>query len=251
MPSEWRAVLVFTWCIAVAAVDVTIVTGAGDVFASSCQSALWAWKQLSQEYAHSHLVNSVYTAPSYVPAGPVVSATEVITLCDRYHRAVGDASYVLSTSQTVGNQTVTAKVLGPYPTPMPCSIDTSDCANLYSSYSIAASSLLGHNTTVSAPPCATNGSNSIPFSSTQCSYGGIVGVRGSSVQLLYWPVRTVSDTDYICKSFSYSDRMQSPIILPGTPTGSGPNTFVTGSLTITSPTIALSYSGLSRIDGCG
>lgn len=256
MPAKWHVVLLFTWHIATAAADVTstqitMATGAGDVYASSCQSALWAWKQSSEQYGESHLVNSIYTTPSYVPAGPHVTATDIIKLCDGYNRAVGDASYVSSTSQTVGNQTITAKVLGPYPTPMPCSIGTSDCANLYSSYSIAASSLLGVNTTVSAPPCATNGSNSIPFSSTQCSYGGVVGVRGSSVQLLYWPVRTISDSDYFCKSYSYSDRMQSPMTLPGTPTGSGPNTFVTGSLTITSPTIALSYSGLSRIDGCG
>lgn len=42
------------------------------------------------------------------------------------------------------------------------------------------------------------------------------------------------------------------MVIPGTPTASGgPNTFVTGTLTITSPTVALSYGGLSRIDGCG
>lgn len=136
---------------------------------------------------------------------------------------------------------------------MPCSIDASDCANLYRSYSTVAASLIGVNTTVSAPPCVTNGSNSVPFSTTSCSYGGVVGVRGSAVRLLYWPVRTASSaySEYFCTQSRYSNALASPMTIAGTPTGSGPNTFVTGTLTITSPTVALSYAGLSRLDGCG
>lgn len=227
-------------------------TGSGSEYAQSCQSALWEWHKASATYGISHTVPSLVTAASYVPATPHVSASSVITLCDGYARAVGNASYI-KTQSSNDSTTYTVHGAAPYPTPAPCSISPSDCANLYSSYSKATAALVpGVNTTVSAPPCNTNGSHSIPFSTTSCSYGGVVGVRGASVQLLYWPVRTADNPEYFCSSHSpYGSSKPNPMTLTRTPTGSGPNTFVTGSLTITSPTIALSYSDLSRIDGCG
>lgn len=229
-------------------------TGSGDVFASSCQSALWAWQTSSSSFGLLHTTFALTTAPRYATGPPSVSASSVTVLCDGYSRAIGSAS-TISRSQT-GSSTYTAVgVLGPYPTPPPCSIDQNDCALLYSSYSTAASSLIGSNKTLLAPPCNTNGSDSITFSSTYCmgsGKNGVVGVRGTSVRLLYWPVRTSSadNSAYFCTQSEYS-LGASPLTIPATRTGSGPNTFVTGTLTITSPTIALSYSDLSRIDGCG
>ncbi|CZT22297.1 uncharacterized protein RCC_08166 [Ramularia collo-cygni] len=135
---------------------------------------------------------------------------------------------------------------------MPCTIGSSDCVNLYETYSALLSTALPGMTkglTFSAPPCATGANRTFSFSSARCDQG-YVGIRASSVQLLYWPVRTVENFDYFCNHHSITAPV-SPQTLPGTPTGSGPNTFVTGSLTITSPTIALSFSALSRYDDCG
>lgn len=225
-------------------------SGSGDAFASSCQSALWAWKESSSSYGISHTSYSLTTVPVFTATGPSVAASSVITLCDGYSRAVGSASYITPARNSL-LMTETLPVYASYTTTMPCSINPSDCANLYSSYSTLVSSLMGVNTTISAPPCATNGNNTVPFTSTSCSYGGVVGVKGSSVRLLYWPVRTADNSSYFCSQAKYSATAASPLTIPQSRTGSGPNTFVTGTLTITSPTVALSYGGLSRIDGCG
>lgn len=229
-------------------------TGSGDAYASSCQSALWAWQASSSAYGRANPTSILSTAPRYPTGAPSVSAESVTVLCDGYSRAVGSASFV-SLPQN-GSQTFTAPVYAPYPTPMPCRIEASDCVNLYRSYSSVVSTLIHDNSTVLAPPCATNGSQSIPFSTRLCKNGGLrvpVGVRGSSVQLLYWPVRTTEDSAYFCTQAAYSTGT-SPSVIPGTRTrpDSGPNTFVVDStLTITSPTIALSYGGISRVDRCG
>ena len=235
-------------------------SGSGPAYASSCQSALWNWKHSSESYGFSH---ESPTAVPYTIDWPVsvtynisdVSASRVITLCDGQPRAVGAASIAKSTrlATTETYYTTTIEVPGSYPTPMPCSIGPSDCANLWSTFASITKNIAYDNTDVPEPPCATSGTI-VPFVTDICSVlpneqGGDLPapwVVAQAARLLYWPVRTVNGTDYLC-----SRSTDLPQTVPGTRTGSGPNVFVTGNLTITSPTVGISFSGLSRIDGCG
>ncbi|KAG9943344.1 hypothetical protein KCU85_g8765, partial [Aureobasidium melanogenum] len=64
----------------------------------------------------------------------------------------------------------------------------------------------------------------------------------SSAQLLYWPVRTIDGSGNLCNS---------SVQTQGLPrTGDGPNTFVTGGVTITSPSVGIYMASVSRADGC-
>lgn len=95
--------------------------------------------------------------------------------------------------------------------------------------------------TAATSPQAFGGFNPSSLSCQQCT------IVAEAAQLLYWPVRTRPGSDNLCSgnvSFSAFE------VLTGTPTGSGPNTYVTQGVTITSPSVAISLTGISRKDGC-
>ncbi|KAF7191304.1 hypothetical protein HII31_07327 [Pseudocercospora fuligena] len=234
-----------------------LVTGSGSAFASSCQEALWEWKSASESYGSQRETLTTYTSSygtsynyTYTNYTGGVSATRSTTLCDGYPRVIGSGSYLKSSATTyIPSDFVTnTSVPGPYATPLPCSIGASDCANLWSSFNaFTSASLVDINGSRPEPPCATTGT-SYSFAEASCGNSATPannGIFASTVRLLYWPVRTVSNAS---SPFCLGDIPQT---MTGTRTGEGPNTFVTGSLTITSPMVALSYSALRRGDGCG
>lgn len=222
----------------------TIATGHGPSFASSCQTALWEWHQKSTDWYTIGSNSPVATSTYFQPAlAPVISATSLATLCDGHPRAVGAATELPDSIISTDIVTET-NVPTDFPTPIPCSIEPSDCVDLFAAYESLASTALytiATGQTISAPPCATDAGRSYSFSAATC-YEGDVGIRASKVQLLYWPIRTVENSDYFCNYHYYPD-IVTPKTLSGTPTGSGPNTFVTGSLTITSPVRSTSHVG--------
>jgi len=60
--------------------------------------------------------------------------------------------------------------------------------------------------------------------------------------MLFWPVVTVPGSGDLCNNTAKT--------ITATPTNP-PRSFVTDGITITSPTVGVSFGGLSRIDGCG
>ncbi|KAI5359952.1 hypothetical protein Slin15195_G118130 [Septoria linicola] len=213
----------------------------------------------NSEYQSTGTVDPAYTYTNF--SGPV-SATSLTTLCrDGYPRVIGDGSYLAISTTTVphGTYTVTTTAPRSFTTPMPCSINPSDCANLWRSFASATSvSLVFANTSFPEPPCALTGT-SVPFEAVACvntlGEGYSSGIIASSIELLYWPVRTASHfctrtTFDITAKVTVSGRDTFRPTIEVTPTGP-PATFVADGLTITSPTVALSFSALRRGDGCG
>lgn len=221
----------------------TVITGQGSSFAHSCEMAISDWYKASADWRKTNIVTSYWTATKQDSA-PAISATSLVTLCDGHPRAVGNATRLPQPILTVATSRLS--YTGEYPTAKPsCSISPSDCTALWSSFNAPASSTRGVRT---GPPCPTpafsySASSAAPvtgygYTGTCTRAGGPYGyIRASMAQLLYWPVRTVSNSDYFCNSLYNIDltNLSSPQTLTGTPTGSGPNTFVTGTLTITSP----------------
>ncbi|KAK0302232.1 hypothetical protein LTR82_017945 [Friedmanniomyces endolithicus] len=181
----------------------------------------------------------VYTiTSSQAPATTI--ATSLTRLCDGYARVVGQATTVNASASLVVSaetynytqSTSPTRYLGPSPT---CSVSPSDCDLLWSSYS-SASSLLVNNTTASfpAPPSCTFAG--LDPTCTACQ------IEAASARLLYWPVTTVPGSGNLCNKMAET--------ITAMPTGA-PRSFVTSGLTITSPTVAISFGGLARMDGCG
>ena len=176
------------------------------------------------------------------------------TLCDGHPRAIGSAAFlnVSTIDFSAETQTITTIEDGTgYPAPTPCSINPSDCAALSSSYIarfLNTFDPLVNGTEVLQPPCATSGTAN-PLTAPSCTNPGIVG---SNAQLLYWPVRTAyPHAGAFCDVGTGSLTVLAPQYITQPPTGAGPNTAVIDGVTITSPTVAISLSGLSRLDGCG
>lgn len=136
--------------------------------------------------------------------------------------------------------------MAPYPTPKPCSIGPDDCALLYSSWTSHWHSLTqaspNYNQGLLNPPCETSRRPEPTYSTNakgeQCDN---CQIAGHQIRLLYWPVTTAKGGD-LC-----SNKAQT---VTSTTTGP-PRSFVTDGITITSPTIGISISGLSRVDDCG
>ncbi|KAG9514296.1 hypothetical protein KCV07_g8179, partial [Aureobasidium melanogenum] len=136
--------------------------------------------------------------------------------------------------------TVTAYVnnVPPFPTPQaPCTISDEDCQALYNKNS----SLVYASYT---PICNITSTSPLPTYSTDsagqsCS---LCYVKANSAQLLYWPVRTVDGSGNLCNSSIQTQGLAR--------TGDGPNTFVTGGVTITSPSVGIYLASVSRADGC-
>nr|POE99417.1 hypothetical protein CFP56_52809 [Quercus suber] len=223
-------------------------TGSGLAYAISCQSQLWAWSISSQEYASSNAVTTTSTFDftyTYTLGGSVaIFATRLTTLCDGNPRVVGQASLStapirFTTSTDAG--TYPHRILATdFPVPVPCSINPTDCAGLFSIYTndAARSGLSRSSQFLDVYPSCTT---SQPTTSTG-SAGQLCDecyVEANAARLLYWPVTTSRN---LCSSNVTQEWKR---------TADTPKSFVTAGITITSPSVGISLGGVSRLDGCG
>lgn len=232
---------------------IPLATGTGYAFAESCQAALRSWSHASIKYGVSHNSTSTsyftsdITYHSRLPGTTVIHS--VITLCDGHPRVVGRTTATEGPVETIKEtwtNTNPTVVFASYPTPAPCSISPEDCKLLYSSWTRHWSEFTKTDSTngLLNPPCTTS-TTSYTYSTN--SKGGSCDncqVIGSKIRLLYWPVITKDGSDNLCEGGK-------AVTVTTAPTGSGPNTFVTDGVTITSPSVAVSIGGLSRVDECG
>jgi hypothetical protein len=226
-------------------------TGSGYAFAESCQADLWSWSTASSSYGreHGHRSTSYYTSSmtgtSIIPGSTKV--TSLVTLCDGHARVVGQVSYGSSESsryETTWTNTNPTFVFASYPTPKPCSISPGDCKLLYSSWTSRYNTMTknDHSEGLLDPPCTTPVS-SLSYSTENGHVCDNCQLIGSKIRLLYWPVITKAGSGNLCNKTAET--------ISATPTGDGPNTFATLGITLTSPTVAVSIGGLSRVDQCG
>lgn len=226
--------------------------GSGLAYAESCQAKLFAWSKASSNYGSEHGHNSTSLYSSHLTVKSVVSATSrassIIRLCDGYPRVVGRVSSSNGstiTSDYTWTNTNPTFVPASYPTPAPCSINAQDCESLWSSMSAHydPKATGSHGNVFQNPPCTTRSANQ---SYSTNSHGGNCDncqVIGSQIRLLYWPVITKPGSGNLCNKTAET--------VTAAPTGDGPNVFVTDGITITSPSVAVSIGGVSRVDGCG
>lgn len=220
--------------------------------AAQCAQTLASWHSSFTSWSFIHNLSFVSTETATLPAGTVVtvpyfSATSLTTLCDGHPRVVGSAAST-STTSTLGNPHANTTTqypvtsfqynVPPYPTPQPCSIPENECQALYnqnaSMFFVSYSSI-----------CNLSSTSTTTHTYATASAGGLCSLcylRAKSARLLYWPVRTVEGSGNICNS---------SVQTAGLPmTGDGPNTFVTDGITITSPSVGISFASVSRVDGC-
>lgn len=234
--------------------DEPLVTGSGLAYAESCQSQLFAWSssQISFGSAYGHVSTSIFSSEmsvvSYEPESP--TATSLITLCDGHARVVGQWTTHNASSATYNYQWTNSNpvtIPAPYPTPQPCSISPGDCKLLWSSWTSHWNSITlntpDYTEGLASPPCNTSTAPEPSYSTNadgkQCNN---CLIAGNEIRLLYWPVTTVAGSGDLCS--------KSAETFTAAQTGP-PRSLVTEGITITSPTIAISIGGLSRVDDCG
>ncbi|KAK4958256.1 hypothetical protein LTR10_004682 [Elasticomyces elasticus] len=257
--------------------------------AASCSAEYEAFASSYTSYeryqGHNTTVKTtfVYTITSSV-APPSRTATSLTTLCDGYARVVGrapiyNASASLVTSAQTYNYTASASPTT-YPGPSPTCKQTDGCnpwmraiSRPPSSYElrppVSACCLGGFGKemsrsqgTVAPDDCDllwsswSSGYSLVKTATTgysyplppSCTFAGLeptcdaCQIVAASARLLYWPVTTVPGSGDLCNKTAET--------ITATPTGP-PRTFVTSGITITSPTVGVSFGGMSRIDGCG
>lgn len=235
-----------------ASTPASYATGSGYAFAESCQAELRRWSAASSTYGreHGHRSISYYTGNMTVhSASPQsIKVTSLITLCDGYPRVVGQISTEsenTSVYKTTWTNTNPTFVFATYPTPAPCSISPEDCKLLHSSWTSHWNAMTRglQSNGLLDPPCTTRSSS---YSYSTNSNGDVCDncqIIGSKIRLLYWPVVTRAGFGNLCNKTAET--------ISATPTGDGPNTFETLGITITSPSVAVSIAGLSRVDKCG
>lgn len=282
----------------------TTFNGSGPQYALSCYESLWDWYGPYEDYLYEHgeMPSSDYSLYWYTLTSLLnVTASRFTTSCDGYPRVIGSATILSSSSYEyywlTAPSLLTPTLSTPYPTPIPCTIGTSDCASLDSILNSYPTKWLGEhqgqNTTLTwlLAPCTTAATDvsTLPFTVMEYNgFGSTITVGpttdncltysghpeltptffayASAAQLLYWPVLrqdVSSKNNSICSGKDRADRtravpngFETDMIpwITGTPTGSGPNTFVTGTLTITSPDVAIVFTSLSLgnyLTACG
>ncbi|KAK6442320.1 hypothetical protein LTR95_001452 [Oleoguttula sp. CCFEE 5521] len=225
-----------------------VSTGTGSAYASSCDSALSVWNSnsLSWRWASGQRETSTFaSAITYGSEAPgTTKVTSVITLCDGYPRVVGRTTAkaghtYLKTDSWTNTITATLQPEATYP-PQPCSIQPDDCVALSSAFdsSLSAAGFLDRG----APLCTVTSVPAVSYSTgsagRECNNCMIVA---STARLMYWPITTVEGSGDLC------NKTASTI----TPTPTAPRSFVTDGITITSPSVAISFGHMSRADGCG
>ena len=258
-------------------------TGTGLEYASACNSAKHTWMSLrgstfasSKTYTTSTSTVSIEyntaTATFTYYAGNGTNGT-TYTLCDGYPRIDGHTETSTSRSNTTHTLSVwtytTSSAVYQNLTPPACSIQSSDCAalntsyyniwNKYTSYLAASrSSYLSQlsatrsqsgSSTVQAAPGGSITPAPAPTEDypPQCGVPTIppttsaVGpptcfVNFASIQLLFWPVTRLPENDS-CPNDTTSTLTMGPTI------SGKPNTFVYWNSTLTSPTVYMAFDG--------
>lgn len=237
------------------ATDGTTSTGvtSGLASAQACLSSSRSYASASRSF-YSSVESSAGTIPTgtsteattltEAQAGVIAcgGVTSLTTLCDGHPRVVGTATCITTAEDFKLTTTLDDPLYPTYPTysiaSPTCSVDPSECQKIY-----ALNSSLVYDSSVLQSFCAfqttTLSTNSVGGLCDNCAIGASAG------RLLYWPVRTASvpGKDNLCNATSVK-------VVSGTPTGIGPNTYVTEGITITSPSVGISLGGVSRTDGC-
>ncbi|KAH9839627.1 cell wall protein DAN4-like, partial [Teratosphaeria destructans] len=234
---------------------IPVITGSGLDYASSCLASSQSFWSARAAFESSEQ-NVIGTIPTPEISPFLVTATQynvetcsgvtrLTTLCDGHPRVVGDASCSAGVEGYTASGTTTyweVPIPSSYPGTMTsCSVEPADCQELYT----LSPSLVFNSTdylswcSFTPSPTTTYATNSLGSPCQNCA------IRANSARLLYWPVRTpsVSGPDHLCATTPVN-------VIGGTRTGSGPNTFVTDGVTITSPSVAISLADVSRADGC-
>lgn len=223
-------------------------TGTGAAYASKCNAILqdWSSSSFSWQWAEGMNVTSTFSSALTMTteAQGSIKVTSTTTLCDGYARVIGHTSYSSgNTGLTTEAWTNTITSLQPnlaYPTATPCSIQPDDCRNLSSAFD----AYVSQQGQVTIPPPLCNVSTGpAPTYSTGANNQTCDNclILAHTARLLYWPITTAPGD--LCKH-------RGSTITPS-PTGSAPNVFVTDGMTITSPSVAISFAQMSRADGCG
>lgn len=178
--------------VAVAALDqnaTAIVTGSGQLFASSCASAIGSALASCKPVTNSSLtrVSTIYTTASSIVGTPYIT-----TLCDGIPRVVGDVDY--STYATVlyseDLYTTITTCAGGGPVPTPCSIDPNDCQTyidgLWSSYATNTTAAYEVVRSASESICNTVGQTGTcaPYAAQTCQINA--GAITKPARLFYW-----------------------------------------------------------------
>ena len=237
------------------------LTGAALSSAVSCATALSQYAESSYSWSFNHQNYTSFITTATISAStwtyPVyASGAETTRLCDKNPRVIGTILPPSSNATLIHGASSTVMMTetdggAPYPTPAPnCSINANDCKALYSY-----SSIIDPYT----PQCSVSGTSVTPLSSeagtTPLAFGSTSTATGDcsdcvimakEAQLLYWPIRTEDGSGELCSG----EAATPAVTLSGTQTGTAPNSFVTDGVTITSPSVAISLTGISRRDGC-
>lgn len=217
--------------------------------AESCAHDILAWIASSSSWSYHHTtlfyndITSTQTLAGTVLVIPSFEATSMTTLDDGHPRVVGFAQST-STTTTVGGPLRYTTSIGQYPSlaynmppynvPVaPCTIAPNDCQSLYERN---VSLVYGYN---ASKICSFTTTSYRPANGQVCQECVLVA---NYATLLYWPVRTVEG--------SASLRNGTVQTIGLSRTADGPNTFVTEGITITSPSVGIALSSLSRYDGC-
>ncbi|KAK3073199.1 hypothetical protein LTR53_005438 [Teratosphaeriaceae sp. CCFEE 6253] len=172
------------------------------------------------------------------------------TLCDGWPRVRG-SSTSFSRNTTITTWTKATTIARPYPTQPPtCSLNSDQCSQWWSSqFSCSVSSGYQQITkaaqnTSCAPyminePCAQPADFSISDRRSGICGGSVCVIYADALQLYYWPV--------IRENYDVCNKTGDTI----TDTNTSPRTAVVGTVTITSPDVALSIPGISAMDYCG
>lgn len=219
------------------AYNTTSFSGHGAGFASKCSGVLVDYQSAADAWGstYNYLTSSLSIDCDPQSSINILNYTgPLTTLCDGYPRALS-----MRQTQTVWENTGCTTYTQDYITynytkAPPCTIGTSDCANLWSAWSSYQDT--EYTTPMAIPPCQT-------ASCEACS------ITAATLQLLYWPVTVMPPT--LCANGTIN---ATTLTMPQT--GDGPNTAVVGDTTLTSPTVYLSYKDIQAgpdliYTGCG
>lgn len=223
-------------------------TGTGSAYASKCNAALQAWSSssFSWQWVEGTNVTSTFSSAftQTTEAQGSIKVTSTTTLCDGYARVIGHTSYssghVGVTTEAWTNTYTTLEPNYDYPTATPCSIRPDDCQALSNSFDALVSK--EGSVTIPVPFCNVSTAPAPTYSTganNQTCDNCLI--MAHTARLMYWPVTTAPGD--LCKH-------RGSTITPS-PTGSAPDVFVTNGITITSPSVAISFAQMSRADGCG
>ncbi|KAK5764245.1 hypothetical protein LTS12_005696 [Elasticomyces elasticus] len=231
----------------------------------SVASVIWSQDQ-SDTDDYTYVVTTTITSPATTYVIPAYQPAQTTTLCDGNPRAMGQASITANSTVTLAQMTtveIQSSQGAPYPSSKPsCSINLEECQALYelnSTYVIITESEgasvcdPGSITAFPSDPLTSFGGDTFgqenPTATPTASSGTCNDcmIVAAEAQILYWPVRTQVGLGQLCDT---TDQPLLPTYGPVNATISGPSTFVTAGVTITSPSVGIALTSVSRKDGC-